>query len=253
MKRMRPGAILLLFAALVLITGLATFHFMGGGLDLLAGDPVVQSRDELQHEALAPLSMNAGESTRSPVQGVDSGGTMRRLEALRDDPNARSDMQELSGAMVAHESPDVRRTAFEVARHLAVREGDTQILNLLKSTIRSPHSEVRREALRTCTTHPQFDLIEDLLQLAAQATEESFLAVQALAFLDDDRAQTAVLDVARSEQVPRSQRMRAVALLTRTQLSAGVLYLQELAKGDDHELRDCALAALSAMQQQYRR
>ncbi|MBK8208249.1 MAG: hypothetical protein IPK87_15840 [Planctomycetes bacterium] len=162
-------------------------------------------------------------------------------------------MQELTVAMIADDSADVRRAAFDVARHLAMKEGDGQMMNLLKSTIRSPHSDVRREALRTCTTHPQFGLIEDLLQLAGQTTEESFLAVQALAYLDDDRAQLAVLDVARSGDVPRSQRMRAVALLTRTQLSEGVLYLQQLAKGDDEELRNCALAALSAMQQRYRR
>lgn len=253
MGRKRPVIVVCILASVAVLSGLATLLFMGRELDLLAGSPVTQADPERQAEAQptpAPASRGA---TPTASKAEDADVRVRRLHALRDDPGARSDMQELTVAMVADASAEVRLTAFEVARHLAAKEGGTQLLQLLKSTIRSPHSEVRREALRTCTTHPQFDLIDELLHLASQTTEERFLAVQALAYLDDDRAQMAVLDVARSESVPRSQRMRAVALLTRTQLTAGVLYLQELAKGDDSELRDCALAALSAMQQRYRR
>lgn len=126
-------------------------------------------------------------------------------------------------------------------------------MSVLSDALYNPHPDVRRECLRICATDPHVELLDELLRLADDGGQERFLAAQALAFLDDDKAHEKVLAVARSEDLPRAERIRAVALLSRSQLTEAVLYLQELAAGTDAELREYAMSALAAMQHQRRR
>jgi hypothetical protein len=91
-------------------------------------------------------------------------------------------------------------------------------------------------------------MLPELMRIATASGPERFLAVQALAFVDDPEAQAKVLETAKSEEVPRAERLSAVALLSQLSLTEAVNYLQDLAVGDDKELARCATEALVALQ-----
>ncbi len=175
------------------------------------------------------------------------------LQELALDPDARSSMPELRSMMVTERSRLVREKAFETCKLLAEREGREAVTSLLLDTVRNPYPELRREGLRACVQHPRYELMADLIEVADAGGQERFLAVQALAFIDDEVAQQKVLEMARSEEIPRAERLRAVVLLSQTNLAEGTYYLQDLAAGNDPELSKHAAAALEAMQEKRKR
>ena len=167
------------------------------------------------------------------------------LDLYSASPDARSDSRMLSDLILTDESAAVRRKAFAVALDLARTEGGKEEIDVLKRGVANPHSDVRRDSVRACRDRPRYELLEELLQLASQEGPERPVAIEALAFMDDPQAQQTVLDTARSERVSRADRIQAIALLARTDLEEGVEYLNELANGEDEELRAFAIEALA--------
>lgn len=170
------------------------------------------------------------------------------LDAYARDQGATSSSSALRNAMTLERSSTVRIRAFQVAKELASTEGRPQLTSVLKAAVSNPHEDVRRAGLRACRDNPRYELMQDLLKAVERGDSDRPLAIQALAFMEDETAQQVVLETARSKEVPREQRIQAIALLCRTRLGDGVSYLQQLATGEDRELRECAMEALRVWQ-----
>lgn len=170
------------------------------------------------------------------------------LDAYRDHDLARSDSTALRRAALSEKEGLIRVRAYELATDLAVKEGRSSIVAVLKQGVANPHSDVRKASLRACRVHPNFELLRQLIEIVEDGGPDRHLAVQALAFLDDPEAHRQILLVARSADNPRELRLQAVALLSRTSLREAVEYLQELVRGDDDALRMYAMEALEIWQ-----
>lgn len=170
------------------------------------------------------------------------------LEAFAKSGEAHSSSNVLRSTMLVDTEASVRLKAFRVARDLALNEEREALIDILVVGVQNPYSEVRRESIRSCRDHPHYELQDELLEVVTQGGPDRSVAVQALAFLDDPVAQEKVLEIAKSEDVPRAERIQAIALLCRTDLRDGVSYLQVLATGDDAELQRYAMEALSIWQ-----
>lgn len=170
------------------------------------------------------------------------------LEAFAKSGEAHSGSNVLRSTMLVDTEASVRLKAFQVARDLALNEEKEALIDILTVGVQNPYSEVRRESIRSCRDHPHYELQDELLEVVAQGGPDRSVAVQALAFLDDPVAQEKVLEIAKSEDVPRADRIQAIVLLCRTDLREGVSYMQELATGDDAELQRYAMEALSIWQ-----
>lgn len=72
------------------------------------------------------------------------------------------------------------------------------------------------------------------------------MALNALAFTDDDRARAKVVEVASREDGDKSERIRAIALLSKVKGEPAYQLLGQLAGSLDDEVRKVALEALAA-------
>lgn len=170
------------------------------------------------------------------------------LEWFAEHPQARSSSDTLRSAMLVEQSVKVRLKAFQTARDLALHEDRNALIAVLKEGVGNPYPEVRRESLRSCRDNPQYELLSDLLEVVERGGHDRSVAIEALAFMDDPEAQEKVLETARSEEVPRADRIQAIVLLSQSDLNEAVSYLQELATGEDHELQQFAIEALGVWQ-----
>jgi hypothetical protein len=199
------------------------------------------------HPAPEPLSLDQ-ELQRDLREAGSEEAKIEVLNRFSQDPQARSSSSALRASMLVEKSAQVRLKAFQTARDLALKEDRGALTSILKEGIGNPYSEVRRESLRACRDNPRYELLQDLLEVAERGGQDRSIAIQALAFMDDPEAQRKVLETARSEQVPKADRIQAIALLAKSNLSESVSYLQELATGDNEELQPYAMEALSAWQ-----
>jgi HEAT repeat protein len=196
----------------------------------------------------APLDSDAKLSD-ALAQAKSEDEHLQVLEDYLRASNAKSGAPALRSTMVAGQTPSVRLKAFGVARDLAKRENREALTAVLRVGIGNPYPEVRRESIRACRDNPHYELVADLMAVVQQGGPDRALAIQALAFTDDPEAQKLVLDTARSEELPRADRIQAIALLSRTGLDEAVSYLRELATSDDPELQRFAMESLATWQE----
>lgn len=200
-------------------------------------------------QAQPPRSPSLDERLKERLEQAQS--EEEKIGAIEDyvkEPSARSDSAVLRSSMLMEDSATVRVRAFEATKELALREDRSALINVLSNGVGNPYADVRRESIRACRDHPHYELMDELLNIVERGGSDRSVAIQALAFLDDPEAQKKVLETAQSTELPRPDRIQAIALLSRTDLDEGVSYLQELATGDDHELQKFALEALSIWQ-----
>ncbi len=180
---------------------------------------------------------------------LDDAARLKLLESLLERPWAKATTSVLIDTMQRSDSPPLRAKAFDVALDLAKRPDKGAKSAVLKSALDSRHADVRTRSLRECRLDPQPELLDDLLQAARMGVADRFLAVHALAALDDPRAEQCVLDAAKDENLPKAERARAIALLARSKLPEAVDYLKELATKPDSEYAGVATETLAAIQQ----
>jgi hypothetical protein len=173
---------------------------------------------------------------------------VKLLEGLLEEPEARYDLPDLRESMLMDAAPTVRRRAFEISLALADRAGAGAVSSLLQESLDTPHAEVRRAALRACAMRPRPEFTNALVEIAENDPGTRFLAVTALAHVDHPDARANVLRMARSEEIPKAERLRAIALLARAQSQEGMDYLRALGSEEDDELREVAIRALAAIQ-----
>lgn len=225
-----------------------------GGFGSKAATPPDNNADFAQRAASAPQLLEPDGQLQDALRGAATvSEKLSALDRYGRVPGASSRCVPLRHAMSIERSGAVRIKAFQVAKELASREGSLYLTEILRSGITNPHEDVRREGLRACRDNPRYELLTDLLGIVKSGGSERPVAIQALAFMDDPVAQQAVLDTAMADYIPREQRVQAVALLCRTRLNDGVAYMQQLATGDDDELRDVAMVALRVWQDSQRR
>lgn len=244
-------ALLVVGFGLAVGTAFAVIWSNGGALEVGTVVPTQKIQEELSDEKsevpVAPL--HPEDELRMRLTGANSADArIAAIEAFAESGEARSSSSVLRSTMLVDTEASVRLKAFQVARDLAINEERESLINILAVGVQSPYSEVRRESIRSCRDHPHYELQDELLEVVAQGGPDRSVAVQALAFLDDQVAQEKVLQIAKSEDVPRAERIQAIALLCRTDLRDGLGYLQELATGDDAELQRYAMEALSIWQ-----
>ncbi len=168
------------------------------------------------------------------------------LDRLLQSPDVAPALAAAQSSMSFDEDRAVRERAFAVAMELGRRLGVTEARSVVRGALGSPFPELRREALRTCAQQPDARLVDDLIAQARDPSREQWLAIQALAFLEDERAQLRVLEFAKDQSTKRNERIRAIVLLSKSSLPEAVTYLQELARSDDDELCRYAVEALAA-------
>ena len=178
----------------------------------------------------------------------DEAARLKLIESLPEKPWATATSSVLTGCIQRENSPALRSKAFDVALELAKRPNGNSKAAVLKVALDSLHSDVRARSLRACRTDPQPEMLEDLLSAARMGGTERYLAVHALAVLEDPRAQQCVLEAAKDESLPKPERARAIALLARSKLQESIEYLKELAAKQDTEFSGVAMQALAALQ-----
>ena len=168
------------------------------------------------------------------------------LDRLLQSSDPASALAAAQSSMSFDEERAVRERAFAVALELGRRLGVMEARGVVRGALGSPFPELRREALRTCAQQPDAQLLDDLIAQARDPSREQWLAIQALAFLEDERAQLRVLEFAKDSSVKRHERIRAIVLLSKSSLPEAAAYLQQLARSDDEELSRSAVEALAA-------
>lgn len=143
---------------------------------------------------------------------------------------------------------ETRHSAFSVSLALAAREGANQTNAVLDRAILNPHADVRLAGLRACKEHGSPALVPRLIEAADGRPAERFLVIDALAAIPDPAAHAKVLSTAQDEKLPRAERLRAVALLSRTRHEAGLAYLKDLSGSRDDAFRSLAIETLAMIQ-----
>jgi hypothetical protein len=194
--------------------------------------------------APTPEMLFASEFAKAP----DEAAKLTLLDALPAKTWAKATDRVLADCMQRGESTAIRARAFDVALELTKRpQGDSKAA-VLKVALDSHHADVRSRSLRECRIDPQPEMLEELLSAVRMGGTDRYLAVHALAALEDPRAQQSVLEAAKDESLPKPERARAIALLSRSKLPEAVDYLKELAAKQDAEFAGIATQALAAIQ-----
>lgn len=188
------------------------------------------------------------EFERTFAATVDEAARMKLIESLPEKTWATATNSVLTGCMQRESSPALRSKAFDVALDLAKRPNGVTKAAVLKVALDSLHADVRSRSLRECRIDPQPEMLDELLSAARMGGTDRYLAVHALAALEDPRAQQCVLEAAKDESLPKPERARAIALLARSKLPHSIDYLKELAATQDSEFAGVAIEALAAIQ-----
>jgi hypothetical protein len=152
----------------------------------------------------------------------------------------------LRKAMIADANEEVQLTALDKSMELAAKNGPAALAEVIRAGLGAGNPRVVQQSLREARKHPLPALVPDLLEVADSKAAHRFLAVDALAFTDDDRARAKVIEVASREDGEKSERIRAIALLSKVRDSQALQLLGQLAGSQDDEIRTVALEALSA-------
>lgn len=250
-RRQRWLALAPFAAAVVGVVGIASWFLLSSStMPEIEFADVPSSSADPSRSQVPPLEAIGVEERfrRQLTNAVSTQDKLSVLDSLLQDNEASSEMFPLQDAIRAEKAAVVRIKAFDIARQLANREGRDAVTRVLAEAIDNPYPDVRREGLRACASNPRYELFDVLMRIANGSSQERFLAVQALAFLDEPAAQEKVLEMAKSEDVPKPERLRAIALLSQSSLTVGTDYLQSLMYSDDPELRIVAAEALAVSQ-----
>jgi hypothetical protein len=152
----------------------------------------------------------------------------------------------LRKAMIADANEEVQVSALEKSVYLAEKRGPEAIAEVIRAGMGAGSPRVVQQSLREARKHPLPELVPDLLEVADSKAAHRFLAVDALAFTDDDRARAKVVEVASREDGDKSERIRAIALLSKVKGEPAYQLLGQLAGNLDDEVRKVALEALAA-------
>lgn len=208
-------------------------------------DPIATSPSQPAAVAApAPEMLFASEFAKAPNEAAK----LTLLDALPAKPWAKATDRVLVDCMQRSDSMAIRSRAFDVALELTKRPGGESKAAVLKVALDSLHADVRSRSLRECRIDPQPEMLDELLSAARMGGTDRYLAVHALAALEDPRAQQCVLEAAKDESLPKPERARAIALLGRSKLAEAVEYLKELAAKQDAEFAGVAIEALAALQ-----
>ncbi len=149
-------------------------------------------------------------------------------------------------AMAADPNADVQVKALEKSVALAQKAGPQAVNEVIRAGLSVATARVVQQALREARKHPSPELVPDLLEVVDSSAAHRFLAIDALAFTDDDRARAKVIEVASRADGDKSERIRAIALLSRVQDERALLLLGQLTGNADEEVRKVASEALDA-------
>jgi hypothetical protein len=155
----------------------------------------------------------------------------------------------LRKAMIADASEDVQLLALDKSVGLAAKSSAAALADVIRAGIGAGNPRVIQQSLREARKHPLPELVPDLIEVADSKAAHRFLAVDALAFTDDDRARAKVIEVASREDGEKSERIRAIALLSKVKDERALQLLGQLAGSLDEEIRKVALEALAARSQ----
>lgn len=197
----------------------------------------------------APSAMSADEQLRKDLADASSDADKARvIEAVASTEIELGQVPYLRSCMTVEESEEVRNAAFRTALQLSRRSGERENREFLMDTVQNPHADVRRQALRECKGMRDPELVSLLVNAADNRASERFLVVDTLATMDDNNARSRVLAAAMDTKLPRAERLRAIALLSKTRTEDAKEYLIQVASSDDLELRRLAMETLHATQ-----
>lgn len=171
------------------------------------------------------------------------------LEEYANNRDADWNSSSLRNLFLSGKTEAVRTKAFHISRQLATIDGHEAVVSVHRQGIGSIYDDVKREAISACRKTPKVELLDDLLEVAEEDSTNRHLAVQALAFMDSSEAQRKVLESAKSEEISEAERIQAILLLSRTDLTEAIGYLQELTIAEDAQYRKYALESLDAIQE----
>lgn len=171
-----------------------------------------------------------------------------RLELIRwvgDQEWAGHKTPVLRKALIADTDEAVQLEALDRCIKLAEKSGQSSIDEVIRAGLSAANFNVQAGALKQARLHPSADLVPDLILIAEGGGHRS-MALNALAFTDDDRARAKVIEVASREDGEKSERIRAIALLSKVKGEPAYQLLGQLAGSLDEEIRKVALEALAA-------
>ena len=194
-------------------------------------------RSDPDAELLAALSKSASddETLRVLQLWAQRGVPLSRLPSLRRLLFRDSDLA-------------IRGEALGIALQLAALDGRGAETALLREAVSCPSEELRTVAVRACKGFSDPELADLLIENSDLRPLERYLVIDALATMDNDAARARVLSAAMDEKLARAERMRAIALLSKTRNEEAVSYLIDLAKSDDLELKRLAIEVLNSIQ-----
>lgn len=149
-------------------------------------------------------------------------------------------------AMAADPNAEVQVKALEKSVALAQKAGPQAVIEVIRAGLSVATARVVQQSLREARKHPSPELVPDLLEVAESGASHRFLAIDALAFTDDDRARAKVIEVASRADWDRSERIRAIALLTKVKGQNALELLGRLTGDGDEQVRMVAMEALAA-------
>ncbi len=197
------------------------------------------SKEESENGSGLPLE----ESLASKLNKANSDEEkLAVLEEYTVSPDADWRSSTLSNLFLHGSTKLVRLRAFRITRELALKDGHEAIVTVHRNGLRSMNSDVKQQAIIGCRDKPKYELLNELIEVVDNDYSNRHLAVQALAFMDAPQAQRKVLETAKSEEISRAERVQAILLLSRTDLTEAIGYLQELTIEEDGQFRKYALA-----------
>ena len=179
-------------------------------------------------------------------QGQPSSVRLAAIRSMRDQSWAKSDNVTLCHALARDPEAEVRAAALETALLLAKRESREAMGTVLLLGLTSPHKDTVHESIYQCRLDPNPATTNILLELARNGSPSRSQAIAALAYSDDEKAQRRVLEVAKDANALKTERIRAIALLSVLKLPEAAEYLAQLVGGADAELREVAVKAMDA-------
>ncbi|GIK53799.1 MAG: hypothetical protein BroJett014_27720 [Planctomycetota bacterium] len=152
----------------------------------------------------------------------------------------------LRKAMIADTNEEVQLAALDKSVQLADSKGTPAISDVVRAGLSAGNPKVVQQSLREARKHPCVELVPDLLEVADSSAAHRFLAVDALAFTDDPRARSKVIEVASREDGDKTERVRAIALLVKIKDVRADEVLAQLCGSSDPEIKAVAVEAMAA-------
>jgi len=157
---------------------------------------------------------------------------------------ATSNSPLLRKTIVSDPDEGVQIKAVEVALQLAAKEGTGASSPVVKIALASNKGNTRARGLKAARENPDANLVPTLLELVDNKDPYTTMALNALAYSNDERGKARITALARDTNADPQARARAVALIAVTRDAEGHRYLVELSNGDDEALRKLASEVL---------